>query len=400
VKPALADEFTLIVPTYNRPVELARLLTYLSRHDARFPVLVLDSSELSTQEANRAMVEKVLPRARFEALDPAISPWEKFWHGSKRVATEFCSLCADDDVVMLEPLARLVVFLREHPDHSVADGRYFTFYLDGHVGITRPVHGGPSLGRDDPVERLLELFRNYEAITYGVYRTVVMKSVLQAVQGVDSMLARELLGGALAAVHGKVTRAPYFFYGRSHSPSHPYVRVHPLDFLVSAPEDLYRDYTAYRSILLSHLKSIAYERHAGAELATLLDLIHFRYLANYTRPGVMDYLAEQKIAGAPKDRIMQGVWSALAREDEGRLTGMLGGSVLVRRIRDRFFPKVRRHHLKRLSAPTAQRTVRSTAGSGQLREYLFYGEFLAALDDDAESRREMDAIIAALDQYE
>ncbi|OGA43806.1 MAG: hypothetical protein A3G24_18120 [Betaproteobacteria bacterium RIFCSPLOWO2_12_FULL_62_13] len=397
---SLTGRFTLVVPTYNRPVELSRLLAYLARQRAGFPVLVLDSSEPATQEANAAAAGRLDCNISLKRFDPQISPWEKFWRGSELVDTEYCSLCADDDLVMLESLARLVAFLREHPDHSVAHGRYFTFYLNSHVGITRSIHCGMSLDRDDPVERLLAMFRNYEAVTYGVYRTPVMRAVLRDVQGVDSLLARELLGGALTVVHGKAARLPFFYYGRSHLPSHSYLRWHPLDFLVSSPDGLYRDYTAYRNILLAGFRSVGYEKHSGSDLATLIDLIHLRYLADYVKPGVMDYLTEEMMAGTPRSKIMQGLWSVQARENEQSLAGMLSGSVFLRRIRDRFFPKIRLHHLQRLSAPTAQRTVHATTSSGRPREYLFYQEFLGALTDHSMREKEMEAIIAALNHYE
>ena len=123
-----AGKFTLIVPTYNRPVELSRLLGYLARQRPNFPVLVLDSSEPSTQQANMVAAAKLDCDIRVKTFDQQISPWEKFWRGAELVETEYCSLCADDDLVMLESLDRLVGFLEEHADHSVAHGWYFTFY--------------------------------------------------------------------------------------------------------------------------------------------------------------------------------------------------------------------------------------------------------------------------------
>ena len=397
---SLSGRFTLVVPTYNRPAELARLLGYLARQRTGCPVLVLDSSEPATQVANSAAAAKLDCNISLKSLDPQIPVWEKFWRGSEEVDTEFCSLCADDDVVLLETLGRLVEFLQAHPDHSVAHGQYFTFYLDGHVGITRSIHRGASLDQDDPVARLLALFRNYEAVTYGVYRTAVMRSVLRDVQSVGSMLARELLGGALTVVHGKAARLPFFYYGRSHLPSHPYLSWHPLDSLVSSPEGLFRDYAVYRNILLAGFKSVGYETRSGSDLARLIDLIHLRYLSDYVKPGVMDYLTEQTMAGTPRPKIMQGLWSVQAREGEPSLAGMLSGSIFVRRMRDRFFPKFRLHHLQRLSAPTGQRTVQATTSSGRAREYLFYQEFLATLDGYSEPDEEINAIVAALNHYE
>jgi glycosyltransferase domain-containing protein len=396
----LADLFTLIVPTYNRPADLARLLTYLDRLHAGFPVLVMDSSELAVQHANRETIAKCGLNVRYEILDGAVSPWEKFWRGSELVRTPYCSLCADDDLVLPSSLAPIVQHLETHPDCSVAHGWYFTFYNNEHLGITSSVYRGASLDQADPVARLLALFKNYEAVTYGVYRTSVMQSVLRDVQGVESLLGRELLGGALAVAMGKAARLPVFYYGRSLAPSQSYNHWHPLDFLISAPDGLYRDYAAYREILFNRLKSNGYDKYPDTELHTLIDLIHFRYLSDYVKPRVMEYLTEQVMARKAKPEIMQGMWSALAQESDQTLVRALSGSRLLRKIRDRFFPGFRLHHFRRRLAPAEQRKVQSKTAGGKMREYLFYKEFLGSFTGNGGLEQEITKIVAALDHYE
>jgi glycosyltransferase domain-containing protein len=397
---SLSDKFTLIVPTYNRPTELSRLLAYLVRHGAGFPVLVLDSSTPTVQEINRATVASAGGNINLHSFDTQISPWEKFLRGSELAETECCSLCADDDLVLPDSLGPLVNFILEHSDYSLAQGWYFTFYDNVHIGITASVYRSASIDQDSALDRVFTLFQKYEAVTYGVYRTSVLRTVLHGVQGVESMLAKELLGGALSVVHGKAARLPVFYYARSHSPSHPYHHWHPLDFLVSSPEALYRDYAAYRKILLQCFKTSGNPEYSEEELATLIDLAHFRYLSDYVKPRVMDYLIEQVRARTPKAEIMQGVWSALARDNDSALVGALSGSQLVRRIRDRFFPRIRLHHLKRLMAPGKQKMLHSITASGKPRDYLFYAEFLASLSRHATPDDEMREIVGALDRYE
>ena len=398
--PFVADKFTLIVPTFNRPAELARLLAYLAGHRVSFPILVLDSSTPDVQHANRVAVEANACNITLKSFDSSVSPWEKFWQGSKLVETDYCSLCADDDLIMPGSLDQIVQFLEANADHAVAHGWYFTFYDNVHIGITASVYRAGSLNQEDPVERLFELFKNYEAVTYGVYRTAVMRSALGDVQDVGSMLGKELLGGALSVVHGKTARLPIFYYGRSHAPSHPYMHWHPLDFLISSPEKLYSDYGQYRRILLACFSSTGYTRFSQAELATIVDLIHFRYLADYVKPAVMEFLVEQAIARTPRLETMQGMWSVLARENDKSVSGIAGGSWWIRRIRDRFFPKIRAHHLKRHAAASQHRTVNSHTPGGRPRDYLFYSDFLASLKADPALEKEIDAIVLALNCYE
>lgn len=396
---SLAEKFTLIVPTYNRPADLLRLLTYLAGLRVDFPVLVLDSSGPETQQVNREAAGRSGLTVRYETFDGAVSPWEKFWRGSEMVSTPYCSLCADDDLVLPSSLGPIVRYLEEHPDFSVAHGWYFTYYNNAHIGITSSVYRGASLDQDDPVERLLALFRNYEAVTYGVYRTPVMRAVLQDVQGLDSLLGRELLGGALAVAMGKSARLPIFYYGRSLAPSQTYQHWHPLDFLISAPDGLYRDYAAYRELLKNILNSIGYDKYPDSELLTLIDLIHFRYLSDYVKPRVMDYLTEQVMARKSKPEIMQGMWSVLAQESNQSLVRALSGSMLLRKIRDRFFPRFRLHHFRRRLVPAEQRKVQSRTAAGVSREYLFYKEFLESFTGAGSLEQEIANIVAALDNY-
>ena len=374
-------------------------MTCLERLDAGFRILVLDSSEPAAQQANRETVAASRLKIRYESFETTMSPWEKFHRGSELVDTPYCALCADDDIVMPSSLDRIVSHLEANPDCSVAHGWYFTFYNNAHIGVTSSVYRGASLDQDDAIERLLALFKNYEAVTYGVYRTSVMQTVLSDVRNLGSLLGRELLGGALAVASGKVARLPVFYYGRSLAPSQSYQHWHPLDFLISAPEGMYQDYAAYREILKNSLKSNGYDKYRDPELLILIDLIHFRYLSDYVKPRVMEYLTEQVMARKPKPEIMQGMWSVLAQESNQGDARALSGSMLLRKIRDRFFPGIRLHHFRRWSAPAKQRTVRSPDAKGQSRKYVFYREFLDSVVDKNTLEIEIGNIVRVLSRY-
>ena len=45
--------YTLVIPTYNRPVDLGRQLRFLAYQKADFPVLLLDSSSEENHARNR-----------------------------------------------------------------------------------------------------------------------------------------------------------------------------------------------------------------------------------------------------------------------------------------------------------------------------------------------------------
>ena len=90
------QDFTLVIPTYNRPKLLEALLTYLSAQPQRCHVLVLDSSQPQPRAANRKIVELAELKLDYAEFPSEMHPFDKFREGVHKVATEFCALCADE----------------------------------------------------------------------------------------------------------------------------------------------------------------------------------------------------------------------------------------------------------------------------------------------------------------
>jgi glycosyltransferase domain-containing protein len=94
------QDFTLVIPTYNRPKLLEALLTYLGAQPQRCRVLVLDSSQPQPRAANRKIVELANLKLDYAEFPSEMHPFDKFREGVHKVTTEFCALCADDDLVL------------------------------------------------------------------------------------------------------------------------------------------------------------------------------------------------------------------------------------------------------------------------------------------------------------
>jgi glycosyltransferase domain-containing protein len=396
----LAD-YTLVVPTYNRPLKLAGLLRHLERQPVRFPILVLDSSSDVSRAANAAFIRTLDLDVRLLTYDASMTPFEKFWRGAEVVATEYCSLCADDDVLLVDALPPLVAHLRAHGDFSAAHGWYFNFSETAHVGVTAVMYAGPSNDAEAPLRRVRTLFERYEAVTYALYRTDVLRRALREVQRVDSMLARELLAGALTVVAGKVARLPLFYYGRSLAPSEPYVHWHPVDFLISSPERLLIDYARYREILAEALGKSGEHERDRAEVLVLLDLVHTRYLCDYINPRVMDHLITQVMAGADRSAIMKGYWPLLV-PPPSLVPPRPWWWRPLKIARDRLAPGLRRHDLRRAIALPGERRIASVTAGGRARTYLFHAAFLSEVRrlGAVEVPAAIDGIVRSLDSYE
>lgn len=370
-----AARYTLVIPTYNRPEELGRLLRFLAHQKAGFTVLVLDSSRPEIKERNAAQAGGLALDLRIERFDPAMPPWEKFWHGAQLVGTDYASLCADDDLLLASSIAPLVHFLDAHPEYSLAHGWYFSFYLTSALGLTRVVYRGPPIDEDDPLARLHHLLKHYEALTYGVHRTSVLQKALGQVRGLQSMLGRELLGGAIAVAYGKAARLPLLYIGRSLGPSEAYQDWHPAEFLLSSPQSLFDEYARYRALLLECLADAG---HAVDDKAVqLIDLAHLRYLSEYFTPEAIDYLIANVRSDIPREQVVGGLWPILARKQG--VEGLLQRSSLLRAARDRYFPWVRGHHVRKMVGQAMYAVVDATTASGRKRKFEVYEEFRRAL---------------------
>jgi hypothetical protein len=258
-----------------------------------------------------------------------------------------------------------------------------------------------SIDRDDPLLRLRDLFNRYEAVTYALYRTDIMRQVLCDIQLVSSLLARELLSGALTVVTWKVARLPLFYYGRSMAPSALYEHWHPIDFMLSAPEQLFAEYATSRQILCERFQKNGYRGYSTAKLLHLIDLIHMKYLSEYVTPDIMDYLIDEVTAGTDRQQIMQGVWPKLTPSASPVLTWMRS-SKLLRKLRDHFSPGLRLHHVSQFFRTAEDRKITTTTVGGHTREYLLYKGFLTSFAklDQAGPGDPIDDIIRALNAYE
>jgi glycosyltransferase domain-containing protein len=291
-------DFTLIIPTHDRAQLLAALLGYLEAENADCRILVLDSSRAEVKAANQARVHASSLDIEFmEFMEESIV--EKWRHGIQNVVTPFCSLCADDDLVVLDGVRRCLDVLRGNPAASVAQGFSFTFLPqpDGGLELNNIVYFSPSINDTAPLDRLARLFERYQAPTYGIFRTPTLQRIFDALQSLTSVLSRELLWSALTVIEGQSIRLPGFTYGRSMGPSAAYEHWHPLEWLCKDPEDLFAEYLRYRGLMAAAVIKRSDNHRSADEVNSILDLIHMRYLIKHAPDSALKFIADQELAG-------------------------------------------------------------------------------------------------------
>jgi glycosyltransferase domain-containing protein len=291
-------DLTLIVPTYNRPQLLAALLEYLEIEKADCRVLVLDSSRPDVLAANRNRMMTCGLDAEFLEF-PDLDPTEKWRRGLHQVTTPFCAFCADDDLVIVGGVRRCLEVLRSSPLTSVVQGHSFTFLPrpEGDIELNNIVCFRPTIDDRTPLCRLDKLFEQYQAPSYGLFRTPALWRIFDALPTEMKILTRELLWSALTAIDGHLVRLPDFSYGRCMGPSGDYDCWHPLEWFCKNPDGLFTEYLRYRDILTAAMMRRADNDLQPEEIPEMLDLLHLRYLARHAPDDVLEFITEQQIAG-------------------------------------------------------------------------------------------------------
>jgi glycosyltransferase domain-containing protein len=292
-------DFTLIIPTYNRPQLLAALLSCLEMQKADCRVLMLDSSHPEVLGTNRARVAASSLDIEFAEF-PDLDPIEKWRQGIHKVTTPFCALCADDDLVILEGVRRCLDTLRGNPAASVVQGYSFTFLprANGDMELNNIVYFRPTIDDASPLQRLDKLFQQYQALCYGVFRAPALQRILDALQPLTTTLARDLLWSALTVIDGHVIRLPHLSVGRRMGLSAADNYWHPLEWLCKDPDSLFAEYLRYRELTAAAVLQRSDNDLQLDEVYELLDLIHLRYIAQHAPDSVLEFITEQQIAGA------------------------------------------------------------------------------------------------------
>ncbi|WP_372523373.1 TIGR00180 family glycosyltransferase [Sulfuricaulis sp.] len=385
----LAALYTLVVPTYNRHDMLSQLLAYLGRQRTSFSILVLDSSEAEIQQENVRAISGGPANVRHIAFPPTIDPYVKMREGLSMVTTPFCSLCADDDLIIVPVVQRCVEELDRDPTAAVAHGYYFNFDNTSTFDLSYIVYRGKSLDGKTPMARVRTLFAGYEAVLYGIYRTPIAQRVFRDVDRMNTVLGRELLTAALTVIAGKTLRIPDFYYGRNTGESFSYTAWHPHQILAQTPATLFTQYPVFRELLqeaLTEQPSAPDSQTAGM----VIDLVMLRYLDPFLRSDVLDLIIDDRLRGKGSDAIVNHLWDVFVRPPRSANPAEPLIDAAGRFTPERIGPgKLRDYHFD------------STAMDGKKRQYrVFYEFFYPQMRSAATvSREQMTLLLGSLDAY-
>jgi glycosyltransferase domain-containing protein len=214
----MIDRHTLVIPTYNRPALLKRLVQYYCKRAGPMNLLVLDSSRPEVAQENANVLASYGDCVR-HVVFPGTTPLAaKLSQGLALVQTPYASLCADDDLVFPKRLHEAVAFLDDHPDYVCAHGLYFNFSQAGHDLNLMREYAGPSNEANHPGARIFRLLQKYESLFYAAFRTPDLRDIVSAAAALPTLHYQELFQSVAAMIKGKVRRFPKFYAARQSCP--------------------------------------------------------------------------------------------------------------------------------------------------------------------------------------
>lgn len=287
-------DFTLLIPSYNRPRLLRALLYFLRSTTPGLKFLVLDSSE------DKAPVQEIVSENHIIAYPSEAHPFDKFLDGVNRVETKYCMLLGDDDVVLLDGVTACMEALEAQPNASCARGNAFSYTWNPSEPDMMHVADGcvvpPAIEEATALERVATLMNHFHSTIYAVHRPQTLKWFLETSAKQETLLGREMLTCCMSAVAGPILSVDKIVHGRSMGrPVFPYRSWHPLETFVNDAALLGSEYAQYRQRL-----AFAIHPKSGMlmdEVLRAIDVIHLRYLVRHAPLDVLDFLVERKSKG-------------------------------------------------------------------------------------------------------
>lgn len=250
---------TIIIPTFNRPSYLKRVLDYYSGYSVDYNIIVADSSSDENKILNKEIISSFqnLNILYLSHYSDKINPNYKLADALNYVQTEYCVLCADDDFITPEGIKQSVEFLENNPDFVAVHGHYISFYLKTNKKrekqfCWRPIYHQESVISQNPAVRLKFYLTNYlSPIFYGVYRTDSLKMIFGEFlkSKVEHYRFSELLLAMLAIIYGKIKCLDVFYSAREV----PFLSL-SIAGRINAKRDYIRDYQGFTKNTIEYIK--------------------------------------------------------------------------------------------------------------------------------------------------
>lgn len=255
-----------MIPTYNRPHFLKRLLLYYQEQKFPYTIVVADSGFAPSCEANQNVVAflRNTLSINYEIYHPDMSLPLKIAQALNTVNSKYAVICADDDFIVPKSIELCVRFLEANADYSIAHGhalRLFSYASanhDEHHSLRIETYPQCIIDFNDPRLRLQKHLKDYTATFYSVHRRSDLIHNMQVCHdNTADIRFGELLPSCLSLIQGKSKRLDILYMVRQVIPDSlagKGKRLSWLDLLTS--DDFSQRYTQFRNCLVKELENV------------------------------------------------------------------------------------------------------------------------------------------------
>jgi len=215
------EMITILIPTYNRPGYLKRILGYYSDCRITHTIIVADGSWDEIKKTNKETIASfpILKVLHLDRYSPETAFNIRLSDALNHVDTKYCVICADDDFMTPNGISQPVDFLEKNADFAIAHGRYISFWLErrknGQYFRWQPTYSALSIAFEHPEQRLTCHLSNYSPTFYAIHRTELLQMIwAENVRFMNDARFSELLPSMLAVVYGKMKCLDVFYAAR------------------------------------------------------------------------------------------------------------------------------------------------------------------------------------------
>jgi glycosyltransferase domain-containing protein len=216
---------SILLPTYNRPDFLTRLLNYYANFGIDHHIIIADSSD-SDKKISPTILESLEARGlnfEYQYYPHTIIFFKKLLKAIERINTKYVVLAADDDFFVPGTLANAVQFLETSPDYSVCHGEAINFLVEGDANgmiSSTERYNQRSFEQASGAERLLSGLKDYSTTWYSVHKTnLFLENIKQSAELTNDYLFFELVLFSLDLIQGKVKKIDRLYMARQGSNS-------------------------------------------------------------------------------------------------------------------------------------------------------------------------------------
>ena len=214
----------IVIPTYNRPRYLKRLLQYYQSDAQNYTFIIADSSIPKNREKNTHVIKEF---SDYDIISPQPYPTDmnmfyKLADALTYAQAKYCVICADDDFITPLGITQSVAFLQSHPEYSCAHGDYISFFPQKTPAgksqfYWKPGYQYSSITSSNPEERLSYHLSHYEVATfYAVHPTSLIqlffKEITNYTDTENDGQFGELLPSMLTLIYGKMKKLDGMLY--------------------------------------------------------------------------------------------------------------------------------------------------------------------------------------------